>query len=292
VWTPAQASRFVESILLGLPIPSVFLYREEESNRHLIVDGLQRLSTLHAFATGRFPQTQAKFRLKRVQQRYEGRGVNDLEASDQRRFFDTVIHSIIIQQLAPDRDRSSVFHIFERLNSNGTPLRAQEMRAAIYHGEFQDLLVRLNDYPDWRTAFGPPNKRSKDQELILRFLALRHDRQNYRKPMAAFLNHFMAEMRSLPGDSEQRFSREFCETVSRIVAALGPNAFKPRKSFNVALFDAVMVAVSENTRLPPDKIQAAYSKLVQDEEFRFYTERATSDEVSVGRRIEIAQQAF
>src|SRR5690242_5937089 len=64
VWTPVQASRFIESILLGLPIPSVFLYREEDTNRHLIVDGLQRLSTLHAFATGRFPQTNSPFKLK------------------------------------------------------------------------------------------------------------------------------------------------------------------------------------------------------------------------------------
>lgn len=292
VWNIAQASRFIESILLGLPIPSVFFYREEDSGKHLIVDGLQRLTSLHGFATGKFPSTDRKFCLRRVQPRFEGRTVRDLEASDQRRFFDAIIHAIIIQQLAPDDDRSSVFHIFERLNSNGTPLRAQEMRAAIYHGLFQELLGHLNGVSEWRQIFGVPHKRSKDQELILRFLALHFEGKDYRKPMAAFLNHFMFKNRNLSGDSEAIFDKAFVSTIRRVFEALGTAAFKPRKAFNVALFDSFMVGVAQNPKASPEIIRRAYSQLLEDKKFRYLTERATSDELSVLGRIDMAAQAI
>ena len=68
VWTLAQASRFIESILLGLPIPSIFLYREESTQKHLIVDGLQRLTTLHSFSKGRFLHNDRVFKLRDVKQ--------------------------------------------------------------------------------------------------------------------------------------------------------------------------------------------------------------------------------
>lgn len=291
VWSPQQASRFIESILLGLPIPSVFLYREEDTERHLIVDGLQRLTTLHGFATGTLPGTQSSFRLRNVQPRFLGRTIRDLEPSDQRRFYNAIIHSIIIQQQAPDDDRSSVFHIFERLNSNGTPLRAQEMRAAIYHGEFQKLLSDLNDLKTWRQIFGAPHKRSKDQELILRFLAFQFDRDNYRKPMAAFLNAFMARHRNLPGGDQDRFSFIWASTINRIVEALGDNAFKPNRALNVAIFDSFACAVASVEHASPSAIARAYRRLLEDQEYRQVTEKATSDEGSVLRRFELAADA-
>lgn len=154
VWTLPQASKFVESILLGLPIPSVFLYREEDSRQHLIVDGLQRLTTLHAFQKGIFPTNEKAFRLKNVKTRFENKTLEELSPEDQRRFEDAVIHAMIIQQAVPEGDKSSVFHIFERLNSNGTPLEPQEVRSAIYHGPFQSALYELNRDPVWREIFG------------------------------------------------------------------------------------------------------------------------------------------
>lgn len=292
VWNLRQASRFIESILLGLPIPSVFLYREEDSRRHLIVDGLQRLSSLHGFASGRFPNTDRSFRLKDVQARYEGRSIDDLELADQRRFFDTVIHSIIIQQMAPDNDRTSVFHIFERLNSNGTPLHAQEMRAAIFHGPFQELLVQLNQNPFWRKIFGAEHKRSKDQELILRFFALNFRWRDYRKPMTKFLNQFMGDNRHLERYDGHNLSEVWDTTIKRVFDAIGREAFKPAKALNVALFDAVMVGVCRNPNATPEHIRESYLRLIENPDFRYSIERATSDEATVVRRIELALQAF
>ncbi|AEI93471.1 DUF262 domain-containing protein [Roseobacter litoralis] len=288
VWTLPQASKFIESILLGLPIPSVFLYREESTQKHLIVDGLQRLTTLHAFFKGRFRHNDKVFRLKDVKKRFEGRTHEELEEEDKRRFEDAVIHAMIIQQTSPDNDNSSVFHIFDRLNSNGTPLQPQEMRAAIYHGSFQELLGTLNMNIIWREIFGGAHKRSKDQELILRFLALLNNRQNYQKPMKAFLNAFMGAHREISLDDKAKFATQFAGTIQRAHAGIGKRAFRPQRAMNVAVYDAVMVAIAECPAASPEDIGQAYIELLGNEEFIRMTSDATSDEGNIKGRIDLA----
>lgn len=288
VWTHPQASKFIESILLGLPIPSVFLYREEETQQHLIVDGLQRLTTLHAFMKGRLPHVDRIFRLKDVKERFEGKSIDELEPEDQRRFEDAVIHAMIIQQTSPGGDNSSVFHIFERLNSNGTPLQPQEMRAAIYHGEFQHMLGILNENQKWREFFGDPHKRSKDQELILRFLALFFWRHNYDKPMKKFLNDYMGVHRHIDGAAAYEHQRIFANTIERVVEALGPKAFRPQRALNVAVYDAMMVAIASRPNASGEAISKAYERLLKDDNFVEMTSEATSNVPNVTGRIDRA----
>ena len=292
VWTWSQASKFIESILLGLPIPSVFLYREEDTQKHLIVDGLQRISTLHAFHKGKFPYGDRIFRLKDVKKRYAGLSIDDLDASDHRRFEDAVIHAMIIQQMSPDCNNSSVFHIFDRLNSNGTPLQPQEIRAAIYHGTFQQLLGKLNMDDGWRDIFGPVHKRAKDQELILRFLALANNRKAYKKPMKAFLNQYMQTNRKLNSCLQETLTQQFVGTVDRVHASLGSKPFRPQRAMNVAVFDAVMVAILECPDACPDRILTAYQGLIADENFMNMSSDATTNEANVHGRIELAKKSI
>ena len=288
VWTWKQASKFVESILLGLPIPSVFLYREESSQKHLIVDGLQRLSTLHAFYKGRFSHNDRIFRLKDVKSRFEGLTIDDLEEEDHRRFEDAVIHAMIIQQMAPDDNNSSVFHIFDRLNSNGTPLQPQEIRAAIYNGPFQTLLGKLNQHGKWREIFGSVHRRAKDQELILRFLALANRRSKYVKPMKVYLNNFMGEFRYLDDAADSNLSEQFIQTIDRAHEALGGRAFRPQRAMNVAVFDAIMVAILESPEADEKRIKSAYGSLIENVDFMRMCSDATSDESNVHGRIDMA----
>lgn len=288
VWTLPQASKFIESILLGLPIPSIFLYREESTQKHLIVDGLQRLTTLHAFSKGRFRHSDKVFKLKSVKNKYEGKSIDDLDPEDQRRFEDSVIHAMVIQQLAPDDKNSSVYHIFDRLNSNGTPLQPQEMRAAIYHGSFQRLLNELNEYPVWRDIFGPVHKRGKDQELILRFFALFYASDKYEKPMKGFLNDYMRIHRNLSEAEALKHRSIFEDTINRASAALGVKAFRPQRSLNVSVFDAVMVAIAKTPEANAVAINSAYDKLVDDNDFMKMARDATSDDLIVAGRLKAA----
>ncbi|SHJ06105.1 DUF262 domain-containing protein [Wenxinia saemankumensis] len=292
VWTWPQASKFIESILLGLPIPSVFLYREESTQKHLIVDGLQRLTTLASFSNGRLPHNDRVFRLRDVKERFEGRTFKELEPEDQRRFEDAVVHAMIIQQLAPDDGNSAVFHIFDRLNSNGTPLQPQEIRAAVYHGPFQDLLGELNLDPSWRAIFGAVHKRAKDHELILRFLALAYNGDNYEKPMKGFLNSFMEKHRHLDQRLQQEFASAFTQTIRIIHNAIGEKAFRPARSFNVSAFDSVMLGVFKSQLEEPDAVREVYQKLLADPAYQETITGATSDETVVEARLAISLRYF
>ena len=93
VWTLPQASRFIESILLGLPIPGIFLYREDATRKHLIIDGLQRLTAIDSFARGIYPNSDKVFRLSGIKSKFKELFIDDLDDEDRRRFFDTVLHA-------------------------------------------------------------------------------------------------------------------------------------------------------------------------------------------------------
>src|SRR5215469_12400472 len=125
------------------------------------------------------PATKKEFALRGVQNQLEGATYKGLSDEDRRRLDDSIIHAIIVKQDEPSDDASSIYHIFERLNTSGVSLTAQEIRTAIHHGEFSDLLKELNSLDAWRTIYGPVNKLMRDQELILRFLALSFDADNY-----------------------------------------------------------------------------------------------------------------
>lgn len=290
VWTVPQASRFIESILLGLPIPGIFLYREEDTQKQLIIDGLQRLTTIQSFSDGHLPNSDKRFRLKNVKERFEGRSIDDLEPQDKRRFQDASIHATIIQQKSPKDDNSAVFHIFDRLNSGGTPLQAQEMRAAIYHGPFQDLLEKLNEVESWRSIFGPESKRGKDQELILRFLALHYSWQKYNEPMKRFLNDFMDENRNSGNAKLRKFEAVFSDTCNKAVDYLGEKPFRPVRTLNVAVFDACMVALSQTENDDRKAILKKYNQLLENESFKAATSKSTASESNVTTRIQLAKE--
>ena len=162
VWNLRQASRFVESLLLGLPVPEIFLFKDPDSRKLLVVDGQQRLLTLMFFYSGLFGRK--AFRLRGVCEQFEGKTREELDCSDLRELDQSVIHATIFQQLEPTDDRGSVYSVFERLNTGGTALQAQEIRASIYQGPLNDLLRELANDSEWRSLYGPPSARKRDEE--------------------------------------------------------------------------------------------------------------------------------
>lgn len=170
VWDVKMASRFIESLILGLPVPGVFFCQEKETKKMLVIDGQQRLKSLQFFYNKRFGNN--LFALKGVQPDLEGKTIDDLEVNDKIKLDDSVIHATVIKQDAPTDDNSSIYMIFERLNTGGLKLNPQEIRACIYHGPFNELLATLanNDY--WKKIYTVKNSRLKSEELILRFLTL------------------------------------------------------------------------------------------------------------------------
>ncbi|MEE8257246.1 MAG: DUF262 domain-containing protein, partial [Acidobacteriota bacterium] len=97
VWTVLQASRLVESFLLGLPVPGIFFYKDPETGRLVVIDGQQRLRSVFSFFKGEWPGTRAPFRLREVQYQWEGRLFSDLKPVDQQRLKDAVLRATIVE---------------------------------------------------------------------------------------------------------------------------------------------------------------------------------------------------
>ncbi|MDX2166330.1 MAG: DUF262 domain-containing protein, partial [Deltaproteobacteria bacterium] len=141
VWSIREGSRFVESLLLGLPVPGVILAREADTNRLLVIDGQQRLKTLQFFYDGFFDpgiddRTRRIFKLVGVQPRFEGLTYDALDEADRLRLDNAIIHATVVKQDYPANDETSIYQIFERLNTGGRRLYAHEIRLAIYYGSF------------------------------------------------------------------------------------------------------------------------------------------------------------
>ncbi len=294
VWNTKQASRFVESLLMGLPVPGIFVFREAETNRHLIVDGQQRLQTLHSYYTGVFRGEE--FRLLDVRKPWLGKTYKELDSHDKLRLDDSIIHTTIFRQEEPEENTDSIYEVFERINSGGIKLSDQEIRVAVNFGPFTELLRVLNDNAKWREVYGTKSVRLKDQELILRFLALTFDFENYSRPMRVFLNRFTENHKAPPQATARLFSSRFGNAIEFISDTLGRRSFRPERSLNTAVFDATMVGVSERLQagaiVDIGAFTATYDKLLATQEFRDAYTRSTADEDKVRLRIELAKSAF
>lgn len=302
VWNIYRASRFIESLLLGLPVPAIFLSKELDSNKMLVIDGQQRLRTLEYFYNGIFLPIDRAFKLRGVQARYQGKSYETLSEDDRLRLDDSIIHAIVVKQESPDAggeemaSPSSAYHIFERLNTGGVLLQPQEIRSCIYHGPFVELLEHLNGSVEWRALFGNISSRMRDRELILRFLALYRHSDKYSKPMKEFLNRFASHYRKLDDATARRFTQIFTETVKVILGAIGNKAFKTTAAVNAALFDSVMVGIARRIETGPVTeplaLKAQYVSLLNDVQFKQSISSGTTDEANVSTRLSKATEAF
>jgi hypothetical protein len=216
---------------------------------------------------------------------------------DRRRLDDSIIHATIVRQDEPSEDQSSIYLIFERLNTGGTNLQPQEIRVALYQGLFVKLLRELNDHGSWRKLYGKKSNRLKDQELILRFLALYHDGDHYQESMKDFLNKFMGKNRDLRSISAAKLRPLFHETCDVILQSIGSRAFRLERVVNAAVLDSVMVGVARRLHsgapvLSLDDIAAKYDQLLRDKEYLSAVVKSTADVANVEKRLKLAVRGF
>jgi hypothetical protein len=298
VWSLPQASKLIESFLAGLPVPPIFLFLVQSDQTFLVVDGQQRLKTIQYFFEGYFgPELpdakRTVFRLKGLdaKSRWADKRFSDLSAEDQRKLRNSVLRSLIVQQLDP-KDDTSIYHIFERLNTGGTLLKNQEVRNCVFWGKFIDLLTELNRDSNWRMVLGKKvsDSRQKDIELILRFFAVFDELDTYEKPMKDFLNNYMARHRNPAPDWLEAHGNLFRSTCRRIVEGLGPRPFHVWAGLNSAVFDSVTVAFASVPDGKLEGVKARYSKLTQDPAFVQLVRAHTTDEDVIRRRVGTARE--
>ena len=305
VWDKTVASRFIESILLGLPVPSIFL--AQSGSQKLIVDGYQRIMTVYDYVKrGKFSADGKVFKLsnsEKINKRWRNKSFVELSTDDQRKIRSTTIHAIVFEQKKPENDDTSLYQIFERINTSGRSLTPQEIRNCVYQGAFNSLLFELNENTTWRKLFGTiaPDSRMRDLEYILRFFVMKTDdilKSDAKQiSLKKSLNSFMDNHRNDTEEDIEKFRFEFLSTVEAVNNSIGEKAFRNlakngfSKKFHPAIFDAIMVSAFLISKKGHD-INAVsleqHQTLLNNEQFKGAVSKRTTDIENIRKRIQLA----
>lgn len=313
VWDKVEASRFIDSILLGLPVPSIFLANTSDDLK-LIIDGYQRIMTVYDFVKGIWTKDNKVFKLsnsEKVNARWRGKAFNELSANEQRRIRSTTIHAIIFEQSKPKNNDTSLFQIFERINTGGRALKTQEIRNCVYQGNLNRLLIKLNIDDKWRELFGAGvDSRMRDSEYILRFFALNTDQIKDQEKgsisLKKSLNEYMGYADNNAEGHIEILSDNFKNTISFILENIGENAFfnivannpeKIRKRFYPTIFDSISIAtsiaISElGNNIPTDNLEKKRIALLQDEKYKTHITQGTMKVENIHGRIAMVLESF
>jgi uncharacterized protein with ParB-like and HNH nuclease domain len=279
VWDRVRSSKLIESLIIGIPVPQLFLY-EQARNKFLVIDGQQRLMTIYYFLKRRFPRREKRVEIRAIFDRNgqipEGiladdqyfedfklklseklpntknrfNGLNYATLGDYKTQLDLrPIRNIVVKQNAPSDDDSSIYEVFNRLNTGGVNLRPQEIRTSMYHSRFYDTLYRVNQDARWRKLLRDeePDIHMKDIEVLLRGFAMLIQGRNYAPSLVRFLNQF--SRRCEKHNEEQNIYLEklflsFLDACKFLPDDAFINARNNR--FNMALFEAVFSAICKN----------------------------------------------
>lgn len=326
VWDLPRASKLIESLLLGLPVPQVFLY-EAGRNDFLVIDGQQRLLTIYFFVKQRFPKRTMRGELREL---LAGRVTIPDEVLHDDRYFDNfnlklpkisediknkfaslkystlgeykgqfdlrTIRNIIVKQIRPSEDDSSIYEMFHRLNSGGVNLSPQEIRSSLYYSPFIEMLADVNLDPQWRHLIGMPGPdlHLRDMEVLLRAAAMGTNADNYKSSMAGFLNQFSKTAKSFDPAKLAELRDDLLWFIGVFGNAAGSEDFFIAKNgrFTVTLFESVFRAAclqrksGRGFNLDPGKVR----RLRDDEKFLGYSQAGSSHRSNVEGRLKRAEE--
>lgn len=257
VWDIKRKARLIESILLKIPLPS-FYFSEDLDGGYAVVDGLQRLCAVFHFKNAALLNSStgaslAPLRLKGLQylKELEGKTFSELDRKFQRRISELEITANIIRANTPSAVK---FNVFARLNQGGMPLNAQEIRNAIFPGEWRNELRRLAESEKFINATDGKvqTSRQQDMELVLRFVALWQLDEPYRRPGNQTLDEFLnatVEQVLIRWSTEkwQLAGEAFHHAIDATCQIRGKHAFRKsagtlqRRPINRGLFEAELV---------------------------------------------------
>ena len=326
VWDIKRASKLIESVILGLPIPQVFLY-EKGKNNFFVIDGQQRLLSIYFFIKQRFPNLKGKEILRdflagdeQINEKFINEEsffddfslnlpspvaptINPLNGlkyetlGDYKRTFEYLrtIRSVVIKQNEEDEQDSAIYEIFNRLNTGGQNLTAQEIRMSLFYSKFYEMLLRINKNEQWRSFLGQPSTdlHFKDVEILLRSFAMLVHHCEYRAPMTKFLNSFSKEATKFNNETNEYWEKLFESFIESCRELNDKDFFSGSGKFNISLFESVFVVVCENA-FNGKKLVNGYvdreslNSLKVNEQFIESTREGVASRKSVSSRMEAA----
>ncbi len=277
IWTEGAQSRLIESILIRIPLPA-FYFDAMDDNKWLVVDGLQRLTTLNRFVL----EQNLKLCEMEFLRDLHGLTFSELPRPYQRRIMETQVTVYLIERGTPNEVK---FNIFKRINTGGLPLSAQEIRHALNQGKATDLLARLAQSQEFMKAIhdGIRDDRMADRECVLRFLAFTiTPYSSYKsREFDSFLNDCMASINKMPEQELRKLEYRFLRAMNAANNIFGSDAFRkryrleaPRYPINKALFESWSVNLSQLSdeeinllATRKDELISAFVVLMNDRDF-------------------------
>ena len=300
-WNEEISSRLIESLILNIPIPFVYISQDIDVNeeiedghaRYSVIDGQQRLTAIYDFFENKYPLTGLEV-LEKLNDSY----YKDLPPFLVRRLEERSIRCLRIDSTV---DQQVKYDIFERLNSGSVKLEAQELRNATCRGKFNELIKVLSKNADYRDLISLSDAREKkmeDEELILRYFSLSHEDgyKDYKSGFKKFLTTKMVDFNNFDAAQLTLMEKEFKKVIAFVKDM--SNGDKPfakyrytdgtlefMSNFNAAVFDAVMYlskqAILNNKKVNLQDIRNLFS----DEDFFGSCEGSVNDISKITTRI-------
>ena len=287
LWNNDTQSRLIESILIRIPLPAFYVDATSDSF-WIVVDGLQRLTTLKRFIVDEDLVLRGLEFLRHL----EGKRYSELPRNFQRRIDETQVTIFSIQAGTPEKVK---FNIFKRINTGGLPLSAQEIRNALNGDRVRQFLKRLatSDVFLRATRGAIKDLRMADRECVTRFLAfnLREPKDFSAKDFDSFLNEIMAELNKASEDRLQELENRFNKAMSAAERIFGKYAFRKfygiglrLSPINKAVFEAWSVNLGqldgqqiEKLVISREELLDRLANLMKDAEFQASISQGTGD---------------
>ncbi|WP_186252266.1 DUF262 domain-containing protein [Burkholderia gladioli] len=301
VWKSTDKTRFIDSLMKQLPIPSMCFGYDNSTAKWIVIDGLQRMSSIVEFLD---PDTEWRLsKILDIDKEIAGISVQSLrEQTNSLHHLYERVENITIPITVLRCDFSSeahmeyLFKIFHRLNAGGIRLTNQEIRNCIYSGPFNDLLIELDNSEDWKNAkkiIGGRKDRFRSAELILRFFAFSSDLASYKGNLTKFLNEYMAQHRK---DNTRRINSQR-KLFNEVIEIFNEKFLDSMERIGFSQAEALLVAIGKNiSTLSEITPRAARTKLNKFHKIELLQTAALSADLSrtesVHNRIEQAIEAL
>lgn len=271
VWKPKRAAKLIESFLIDIPVPVIYLAKNDES-KYEVIDGQQRLSSIFSFFDNKF-----KLQGLEILTQYENKKFNQLPDEAKYKLQDVTLRSF---ELSAETSKDLLFTIFERLNTGGVALNRMEIRNCIYRGHLNNLIKKLAGNTDFLKCINQQglSSRMKDRDLVLRFLAFYEKTyQKCTKGLGRFLNEFYEIYQDSNDGKIKEWSKIFSSSMKAVLTVFGENAYRLRSStggwnrrYNSAVFQAISTsfATYDLTQIThnADSIYEEYLDMISSDE--------------------------
>lgn len=277
VWTPKQQSRFIESILIKLPVPFIFAADVGEGDREgalEIIDGSQRIRTLDNFLSNKLQLVGLKKLTQAIGMRF-----SDFSKPRQMRFKRTTVRVI---ELTEKADEDARREMFDRLNSGGTRLTTMEIRRGVEDGPFMAFITECaadEKFKELVPLSERNAKRKEYEEFVLRYFAYLNNYQSFQKSVDDFLTVYLKDKNeTFPAEDQQKMKEEFSKMIG-FVSQYFPNGFKRTgyKTVPRIRFEAIAVGVSLALREEPDLVPGDLNLWLDSKEFIKHTRSDASN---------------